>query len=236
MRRLRAAMRGDVRLQFRNGFYYAATFVAVLTIVVLSQIATAPTLRLLLPVIVLNNVLMDTFYFMSGLLLLEKGEGTLAGLVVTPLRREEYLLSKVLSLTLLGTIESVIVAGALLGARLNLPLLFIGLLLTGAFLGLCGFIVVIRYDSINSFMLPSIAVTTVISLPLLDYLDLWSSWLLYLHPVQPLLFLIKGAFYPLTGAQLSYGLAYGSLVVVAAFWWSRRSFHTFVVRQPGVRI
>ncbi len=37
-------------------------------------------------VFVLGNMTIGTFYFMAGLVLLEKGDGVLEGLIVTPLR------------------------------------------------------------------------------------------------------------------------------------------------------
>ena len=47
-------------------------------------------------------MLLATFVFLAGLLLIEKGQGTLEGLIVTPLRSSEYLLAKILSLTVLA--------------------------------------------------------------------------------------------------------------------------------------
>ena len=102
MTRLVSTIRWDAQLQIRNGFYYASAFVAVVSILVLSQLRLSPdTLALLLPAIVLQNIFINTFYFIGGLVLLEKGDGTLEGLIVSPLRKEEYLASKVVTLTLL---------------------------------------------------------------------------------------------------------------------------------------
>ena len=75
----------DVRLQFRNGFYYASAFVAVVLVLFLSQLR-AVDLGPWWPAIILENLVINAFYFMAGLVLLEKGEGTLEALVVTPLR------------------------------------------------------------------------------------------------------------------------------------------------------
>ena len=83
MSRLPAAVACDVRLQYRNGFYAAAAFVAVVLVVLLRWLPPE-TLRLLLPALVLANMQVNTFYFVAGLVLLEKAEGSLEALVVTP--------------------------------------------------------------------------------------------------------------------------------------------------------
>ena len=47
------------------------------------------------------------FFFMGGMLYLEKDDGVLEALVATPLRTNDYLLTKIISLTLLSIVVSV---------------------------------------------------------------------------------------------------------------------------------
>jgi fluoroquinolone transport system permease protein len=81
MKRLIATVRCDVTLQLRHGFYYATAFVLIFCVVVASRI---PSLDLswLLPALLLGNLLLNTFYFIGGLVLLEKSEGALEARVV----------------------------------------------------------------------------------------------------------------------------------------------------------
>ena len=92
MKRLASSLWLDFRLQFRNGFYYAAAFVTVVAIVILRQFPNLD-FKWLLPALLLNNLLIGTFYFFGALVLLEKKEGTLEAQIVTPIRSWEYLLS-----------------------------------------------------------------------------------------------------------------------------------------------
>jgi fluoroquinolone transport system permease protein len=73
-KRLYNTMLWDVRLQFRNGFYYATLVVAVVSTVLLRQLPQ-DTLAWVLPIFVLGNLLMNGFYFVSGLVLLERVKG-----------------------------------------------------------------------------------------------------------------------------------------------------------------
>src|SRR5436305_5271778 len=80
MHRLLATIRCDLRLQQRNGFYYATAFVVAVYALGLSQLhASGARLNLagLLPAVVLNNLMITSFYFIGALVLLEKTEGTL---------------------------------------------------------------------------------------------------------------------------------------------------------------
>jgi hypothetical protein len=190
-------------------------------------------LALILPVIVLQNLFINTFYFIAGLVLLEKGEGTLEGLVVSPLRKEEYLASKLITLTLLSIFESLIIIIVVFGFDFNLPLLVVSFALQGVFYALLGFILIARYESINTFLLPSVLVTTVLSIPLLDYFGIWQSWLVYLHPFQASLVLMKAAFQPVQIWQIGYGLIYLLLWIGLAYGWSRRVFYRFVIAKEG---
>jgi fluoroquinolone transport system permease protein len=238
MRRLLATARLDVQLQVRYGFYAATGFILVVWAVLLSQLPGLGTLDLgwLLPAFVAENLLLSTFYFIGGLVLLERGEGTLEARVVTPLRVGEYLASKVITLTLLSAVENVLLAGFLLqGPRFALLPLVTGIALASALYVLVGFVAVARYASINEYLLPSIFYTTLLSLPLFPYLGRWETWLVYVHPLQPALVVMRAAFEPVEGWQMMYGLAYGGLWIGLLATWSRRDFLRFVVARAGGR-
>ncbi len=223
----------DVRLQFRNGFYYASAFVAVVLVLFLYQL-TSVDLRPWWPAIILENLIINAFYFMAGLVLLEKAEGTLEALVVTPLRAWEYLASKALSLGLLSLAETLVVVVLIQGLGFHWGWLVLGLLLQIGIFALYGFFVVARYDSISEFLLPSILWTLGYSLPLLYYFDLWRTPLMFLHPMQAPLVLLQAAFQPVPSWQLVYGLLYGGLWLALSLWAARRAFRRFVIRKEGV--
>jgi fluoroquinolone transport system permease protein len=232
MTRLLSTLRWEVQLQFRYGFYYAGLFVAVVWIVLASVIPQAQ-LRYIIPVFLFTNLVMTTFYFASGLILLEQGQRTLQSLIVTPLRRGEYLSSKALSLTLLGLLEGVAIVAFTYGLGLNWLWLSLGLALLCTFYVLTGIAAVARYQSINEFLLPSGLWTLVFSLPLIHYFELWRNPLFYLLPTYPPLILLKAAFESLPTWQLLYGVL-GSLVWIGlAYELSRRFFERYIVQQTG---
>ena len=236
MTRLTSTMRWDIQLQIRNGFYYAAAFVALFILILLSQLnVPQATLAMLFPLFIFQNILINNFYFIAGLVLLEKGEGTLEGLVVTPLRKSEYLTSKLLTLALLSLIETAVVVFVVYGFSVNILLLILGTVLLAIIYALIGFSFVIRYDSINTFLLPSVVLTMLFSFPFLQYLGIWDSPLLYLHPLQAPLVLLKAAFQPVDAWEIVYGLIYSAVSIAIAYTWSQRAFYKFVILKEGVR-
>lgn len=234
MKRLFATMTVDARLQVRNGFYYAATFVAVIFALLLRWVP-ASQLGRYLPALVFSNLMINAFYFIGGLVLLEKGEGTLEAQVVTPLRSSEYLISKLITLNALSLAENLFIVLVAYGAGFNAMVLIAGISLTVAIYCLYGFLVVARYDSINEYLFPSILYTFLIPLPLLNYFGVWESWLHYLHPFQAPLLILQAAFEPVRAWQIVYGALYSALWIALLYRMSERAFERFVIAREGVR-
>lgn len=228
MRRLLATIRCDITLQVRYGFYYATAFVLAVCVALLSRIP-ALDLNWLLPALVLGNLLLNTFYFIGGLILLEKSDGTLEAQKVTPLRAWEYLISKIGTLTLLGLFENIVIVILLSGSGFDLLPLLLSLTLTATIYCLVGIVVVVRYASINEYLMPSVIYTSLLMVPLMPYLAHWHSWLLYLHPLQAPLELAKAAFQRSARWQIIYGSLYALFWIVPLAYWAHRAFRRFVV-------
>jgi hypothetical protein len=90
--------------------------------------------------LIFGNLLINGFFFMAGLVLLEKGEGTLEAQVVTPLRTGEYLASKVITLTVLSLLESVLLVLLAVGLDINWLALLAGVALMTPLLALAGYL------------------------------------------------------------------------------------------------
>jgi fluoroquinolone transport system permease protein len=233
MRRLFTTMRCDVISQARYGFYIATAFVLVVCAVAISRLP-ALNLRWLLPPFVLGNLLMTAFYFIGGLILLEKSEGVLDAQAVTPLRTWEYLASKICTLTLLGLIENLVFVILFVGFRFSLPQFSAGVLLTSALYCLAGVMVVVRYDSINQYLMPSALYTALLSAPLAPYFIGWDHWLLYLHPVHAALLLTQSAFQTAPGWLIAYGILYPTLWIGLLATFSLHAFQRFIIAEAGM--
>ncbi|MCZ6463237.1 MAG: ABC transporter permease [Proteobacteria bacterium] len=233
-RRFAVALRWDLQLQWRYGFFVVGIVIAVFWIAVIRSLPTAD-LSGLIPVFVVGNMTVTTFFFVAGLVFFEKGEGTLEALVVTPLRWSEYLGSKVVTLTVLGGVETLaIVVGVQAGGFAWLPVA-LSLAVMGALYTLLGFLTALRFDSVTDFLLPAGLVVALIELPLLDFLQVWESPIFYLWPTQAVLILAEASIAPVSSAELVYAGLYSAVWVAILFALAMRSFHAFVVRSTGDR-
>lgn len=230
LKRIASSFRWEVALQFRNGFYYAVGFIMAFWVLIYTQLPQLD-LRAVLPGALLGNLLVTTFYFMAGLVMLERSEGSLEARVVTPLRGGEYLLVKVLALSLLVLAENLLIAGLFSGFHMALIPLALGLLFAGAVFCLVGFLAVVRYDSINEFIMPSMLYTVLLLLPLLNFFGVVESPLFSLHPAQAGLILMEGGFRALTLQEWVYGLSFNLIAVLILFVLCRRAFRRFVTMR-----
>jgi fluoroquinolone transport system permease protein len=221
MTRLAATIGTDFRLQVRNGFYFATALVVVGSIVLLRWLP-AETAALILPVVILENVLVNTFYFVSGLQLLERVEGTFPAQSVTPLRDVEYLGAKLATLVALSLAESLLIVVATFGAGPWLATTAIGVALAGTFFCLAGVAIIGRYDSINEFLMPSVLYTFLLTLPVFGVFGLGApAWYLP-HPLEGPLSLMRLA-PPRSAAWLANAIGYPLLWIAAAWLASCRA-------------
>jgi fluoroquinolone transport system permease protein len=221
MTRLAATLRTDVRVQARNGFYAATAVVVVFSILILRWLP-AETAALLLPVVLLENALVNTFYFVSALLLLERGEGTFAAQSVTPLRTGEYLGSKVLTLTILSLVESLLIAAAVGGVDRRLVAIAFGISLAAPLFCLAGVALVVRYQAINEFLMPSVLYTALLTLPVLGTFGVGTREWYLAHPIQGPLELMQIE-PPYLAGHVAYSIGYPLLWSFPLYLWSCRA-------------
>lgn len=205
MTRLLATTYWDFTRQWRNGFYAASGFLLLVTAALIWPLPAGwVNWPLVLPAFLLGNLTVVAFYYTAALLLLEKAEGSLVSLFVSPLRGREYLMARLFTLTTLAVGESVLLVLICVGLAFRPWPLLAGLVLLSLLYTLIGFISCARYRAINDYFFPSILLVTLLTLPMADAVGLWHTPLFYLHPLRPGLLLLEGAFRPLTTAELLY--------------------------------
>jgi fluoroquinolone transport system permease protein len=230
MNRLMSTVQLDMRLQFRNGLYYVGFGVALFLVLILRQLFDQATLTIALPVLLLVAAGGTGYIFAAGMLFLEKAQHTLAALNVSPLRPGEYMASKLISLSVLVGFEGAITVLLSYGLRLNWALLLLGLAAVMLFMVLVSMIVVVRYNSITDFLMPSTALIVLLQVPLLKLFDIGPAAFYYLFPSTPGLVLLEGAFRPLSGGELAYGLIGGVAAIAGAYLWARAAYDRYVIR------
>lgn len=231
MSRFSAAVRLNLFLQLRYGFYYAAMFVTVLWVALLIPLPQ-PAVALATPLVVFVELAVIGYYFIAGQVIFEKNEETLYALVSTPLRFSEYLGSKLATLTLLAIVASLVVVAFGYGYEFDVTLLILGVTLIALVSLLLGFISILPFDSISRYLIPSQLPLAIMALPLIPFLDIWQSPIFYLLPTHGALILLGDAFSasaPAAG-QMLYTIIYGLGWICALYLLAQAAFLRYVVR------
>lgn len=233
--RLATFIRWDILLQFRQGLYYAMAFVILFWCGLISLLPSVKDA--LLPFALFIDLASIGFFFVVGLQYLEKGEGTLSALIVSPFHTREYLLARVFTMLLMSLVASAAVSIFAIGMSLNWLLVGTATSLFSILFTLLATVIGSRYDDISSFLIPAILITVVLQIPLLDYFNILPHWLHYLFPTQPFLLLMAWAvgLRELATWQVIYAWGYQLVAIVAFFWLAQRALERFAVRAVGSR-
>ena len=206
MRALVTALRWDIVLQARNGFSWASAFVVLLVGGLLLAVPEAARANSgWVPAILVVNLQITTFFFVAGLMLLERDEGTLTALSVSPLTPAGYLATRTISLTILAAVETIALVLIAFHPGRSWLLVLAGTMALGVIYTGLGAAIATRYASINAFLLPASLVVTLLLLPLLAHVGFAPRSLFLLHPIEPPLTLIRAAYAPagLGGSSLA---------------------------------
>lgn len=173
------ALRRDLRLAWRQGFWLAYALVCLSYVLVLQLFDSGSAgdgLRgLLIKLVVFSDPSVLGFFFIGGLMLLERSEGTLYGGFASPLRVEEWMLAKLGSLTLLAVVASFAIALPLCGEHVRPLWLLAAIVPTSTCFVLVGIVAGTRFSTVNRYLLGGGTLSMPLLLPMLAPLGIWDT-------------------------------------------------------------
>lgn len=154
----------DVRYQFKYGFYF---LYAVITAVYIGILLLLPEtiIRQAAALIIMSDPAALGFFFVGGMILLERGEGLHGYYAVLPSATREYVIAKALSLSFISTLVGIAVASFVLGPGVNYMILTAGLLAGSALFTLLGVIIGTLARSVNHYFVLGVPVGVVLMSP-----------------------------------------------------------------------
>lgn len=241
MTRIISAMKTDVTLQVRTKLYHIGIGVGVLVAAMLAWLADPGQMFSYVPTLMMLVVGGSTMLYVGAMILFEKEQGTLNATIVSPLRTSEYLWSKIITLTFLATLESVVMIG---GAMLimsvsnelvlpNVLLLLPGIVLMGIIYTLVGILLIVRYDKITEFLIPMSAVAVLLQLPFVYFLGWVKMPFLLAIPTSAPTVLMQGAYGPLAGWEWVYTVGYTAVLLITLIIWAHRAFIRHIIMKVG---
>lgn len=187
------ALKADVRFQFKQGFYLVYILLTFIYMIILGKLPEEWK-STVIPLVLFSDPSMVGFFFIGALVMLEKVQGVIQYVVVTPLRSLEYLLAKVVSLTILAIAATVMITLVTYGYQLNWFLLILAVILISSFFVFYGFIVAARCTTLNQYFIKMIPYLLLIVLPCFSLIGFPYAWLFNIFPSVAGLKLVYGAF------------------------------------------
>jgi len=177
--------------------------------------------------------------FVGALVLFEKSENVLQALVITPMKTDDYLLSKIIALTILSIISaSIFVTLLYVFNKIDFNVIYLasGIILTSILLILVGFIFVSRLKSINEYLLAMVILFLGLTFPpMLQLSGLYENVIFYLWPTQASFTIFIGVFNEasLETWEIAYGIVYQIFWIVLLYYFGRRAFYKYIVSRGG---
>jgi len=182
---------GDIRFQFKYGFYFIYLFLSLLYIGILFALPAGwrQTAAILM---VFSDPAAMGLYFMGAIVLFEKSERVLNSIAVSPVKPYEYVASKLFSIGCISTAVALVI-----GLPVNVvsqPFYYIsGVFLCSCLFSAIGLIVACRISTLNQFVIATIPAELLINIPAIAWLFGYEkSWLLF-HPGVCLMELCRGS-------------------------------------------
>ena len=228
--RLREAIKADMLFQFKQGFYFVYVFVAVMYLVLLSFLPEKIFL-IATPLVVFSDPSVLGLFFIGGIILLEKGQGVLNVLVVSPLRTTEYVLAKVISLGFISVLAAAAITLFSGYQQVNWVFLIASAFLTSAIFTFAGIMINAGCNTVNQYLLKTIPWMLLLTLPCLSLLGFPGSWLFAPVPSVAALRLMLGAYMGIGLAEAFMWIVYLAGVNYLLLKWSVRIFENKVIFQ-----
>jgi len=233
MKALIHLLRWDLVMQVRYGFWAAGTAISIVWAGLFWPLSTA-TLNVWLPFVLYSDIASIGMMFVAGALFFDRRQGVIEALAVTPVPTSVWLLSKLITLTVLGTTVASAIVVLLYGVGVAWGRLLLAFGLSSCVFTMIGFLVAARFGTVSSFLVFFGLISIPTALPVLDYFDVWSHPAIWLLPFQPALVALREAFHP--ADTTTFALALGLLVVWigVGFPVCVATFHRHVSGRQGV--
>lgn len=160
--RLKNLILGDIKFQFKYGFYFLYIILSIIYICIINVFPTFMREKIAIIMIYSDPAAMGLF-FMGAIVLLEKSQRVLNSLAVSPVKVSEYILSKVISIGIISSIVAMFIA---ITVNLdNIVMVIIGTFLSSVMFSLIGLMIASKVSSLNKFIVLSIPIEIICFIP-----------------------------------------------------------------------
>jgi len=218
---------GDIRFQFKYGFYFIYAVFCALYVFLLFIFPEAWREKAASIMIYSDPAAMGLF-FMGAIVLLEKSQRVLNALAVSPVKVCEYIVAKIVSLAYISVLVSLMLA---LAAGLEtIPIVLITTALTSIIFTLLGLLVATKANSLNQYLIATVPLEIVCMIPPIIYLFAPTAIMRW-YPLNGSIALISSS-----GQTPLYDIAMLLIVIVLLFMVTHRETAKMWRSLGGVKL
>lgn len=178
--RIKALLKGDIGFQYKYGFYFLYIFFSTIYIGLLFALPESWREKVALLMIFTDPAALG-LYFMGAIILLEKSERVLDSIAISPVKPMEYVLSKLLSISIISTAVGILI-GIAGGVVSNIFYFTAGVFLGSCLFSAVGLIIAANISTLNAFIINTIPASLLINIPAIAYLFGYTTNWMIMHP------------------------------------------------------
>jgi fluoroquinolone transport system permease protein len=229
---MRALLGNDIKLQWRQGFWLVYFVLCAIYVLVLLNIPRASRVMISM-IMILSDTTMLGAVFMGALILLEKQQGIIHSLFVTPLKPDHYIWSKVISLSLIAVTMSILIYLPSWNFTWYSLLVLLVTAVTAGTFALLGLAMASGVESVNQYFGTLLAFSVLIAIPEIPYLILDRHPLFLLLPCVSSLDVMLGLLEPLPAWRIALDMVLISGWGFAAYRYCRARVNKKLVMTAG---
>ena len=221
MKELGIFLKWDSILFYRNRLFHIAVIIAVMYTGIFFLLKPLGNLTYMLIVLIFNDPVVTGYIFGGVIWLFDKNQNTLQAVSVLPVNRYDYLLSKILILSLLSVMVSLVMALAIRGLDFNWIHLIFSVFLASFMFSATGFTVAALSRNFNEFLFYSIPVFIFSAVPLLYLFGIGKILYIVILPTTGCVEILRASFMAMNSWYLV--VMYSLLI-----FWTVISWHIVV--------
>jgi len=227
--RLKSMISNEFRFLLKYGI---AAIYSIFTLVYLGLLAAIPqgARSATATVLIFTDPAAMGLFFMGAVILLEKSQRIESSFGVSPIKIEEYILSKCIPMMLLGIVVALVIAVSVGGFTILGVVMGVGI--SSFVFSLCGLIVASNIKTLNGFMIAVVPFEIFLCVPAILYLfGIMKGMLCFLHPGIVAISLIKG-----DDSMLIIKIVSLSIWIVIAFFCCQKAVKKSFSTMGGAKI
>jgi fluoroquinolone transport system permease protein len=235
---------GELKRLNKYGVTTISVIVAIMWFLMLFFIDDQEMLGALLPFVIVIDATMMSVIYIGAVMFFEKTEKTISTLLVTPVKKSELIISKVIANTIAQTLSTLVIVIVFYFVRqveVNWIVMILTLIISISFHSLLGFVFSYHSKDFTSMLVNLMTYTFLLTIPSVLYSfnillkgDIW-RYILIITPTQSVFNLIAVSF----GGQMNidFFLSLGLLISLTIFgyiYYVLPQFKIYAIKESGV--